>query len=140
MSCSTSSPKRVAALAIRLSFGLTLLLVGIDHVLNQPGFATGMVASNLGSLEPLGQIWGYVLPILQIVGGACIATGMYLNLGVWSAGLALGSIPVGMTLKALLSESTLPDVMPMVNNTYIWLLLFVLVVKTSCCGSCSSEK
>ena len=138
-----STPKGVVALALRLSFGLTLLFVGIDHYIHSPEFVTNMVASGLGPLEAAGTLWGYILPALQIIGGACIATGYAMHTGVWAAGLALGSIPVGMVLKAVLSgtgDPGLSDVMPMINNTWLWLITFALVVKCSCCGSCSDGK
>ena len=133
-------PKCSAKLALRLSFGLSLLFVGIAHYMTLEAFSA-MVSDGLGPLEFLGTIWAYVLPALQIVGGALFAVGMYYEVASFTAGLALGSIPVGMLLKSMLSGVSLGDVMPMANNTFIWLLVYLMVVKCcTCCGSCEPGK
>lgn len=135
-------PKYAAKLALRVSFGLSLLLVGISHYMNLEMFI-GMAADGLGALSILGTVWAYILPALQIVGGALFAVGMYYEIAAWTTGIALGSIPVGMLLKPVLSGASLPDMMPVAVNTFIWLLVFVMVVKMcSCCGggSCGTEK
>ena len=138
--CNPKDPKTAAALALRVSFGLSLLLVGVAHYMTLDMFS-GMVADGLGPLTFLGQIWAYVLPALQIVGGALFAVGMYYEIASWTAGIALGSIPVGMLLKPVLSGVALPDMMPAAINAFIWLLVFGWVVKCcTCCsgGSCGS--
>ena len=135
MSCCSSDPKCAAKLVLRLSFGLSLLLVGIAHYMTMEMFM-GMTADGLGPLAFLGTIWAYVLPALMIVGGALTAVGMYSGIASWCAGVALGSIPVGMLLKPVLSGVALPDVMPAAINAFIWIIMYVLVVKmTSCCGA-----
>jgi hypothetical protein len=140
MSCDLKSPKAGAATALRLSFGLSLLLVGIAHYMSLEMFS-GMVSDGLGALTILGTIWAYVLPALMIVGGALFAVGMYYDVASWVTGLALGSIPVGMLLKPVLSGVALPDVMPMAINAFIWILVYVMVVKLcTCCGGGSCEK
>ena len=134
MSCNTKDPKCAAKLALRVSFGLSLLLVGVAHYMNLEMFE-GMVADGLGSLTFLGTIWAYILPALQIVGGALFAVGMYYEIASWTTGIALGSIPVGMLLKPVLSGVALPDMMPAAINAFIWMLVYVMVVK--CCTPCS---
>jgi len=102
---------------------------------------SGMVSDGLGALTILGTIWAYVLPALMIVGGALFAVGMYYDVASWVTGLALGSIPVGMLLKPVLSGVALPDVMPMAINAFIWIIVYVMVVKLcTCCGGGSCEK
>ena len=130
-----TSPKGIAGLVLRVSFGVSLLLVGLTHYMVFEPFA-GMTAEGLGALEPLGSIWAYILPALMIVGGALLALGRYTNVGAWCAGIALGSIPVGMLLKPVLSGASLPDMMPAAINAFIWLLVYVLVIK---CGTCCSS-
>ena len=138
MSCDTKSPKCAAKLAVRVSFGLSLLLVGVAHYMTLDMFS-GMVSDGLGALTLVGTIWAYVLPALMIVGGALFAVGMYYDIASWASGIALGSIPVGMLLKPVLSGVALPDVMPMANNALIWLLVYMWVVKfCACCGSSCS--
>mgnify|MGYP006865008812 CR=1 FL=1 len=137
--CNLNDPKTAAKLVLRVSFGLSLLLVGISHYMNLEMFMA-MTSDGLGPLEFLGTVWAYILPALQIVGGALFAVGMYYEIAAWSSGVALGSIPVGMLLKPVLSSVALPDMMPAAINAFIWLLVYVLVVKMcTCCGggSCS---
>jgi uncharacterized membrane protein YphA (DoxX/SURF4 family) len=136
MNC-PKTPKGAAAMCLRISFGVSLLLVGITHFMTIDAFK-GMAMDGLGALEPVGALWAYVLPALMIVGGALIAVDMFPEIGVWAAGVALGSIPVGMFLKPVLSGVSLSDMMPPAINAFVWLIVFVLVVKMSCCGSCSS--
>ncbi len=132
----------IAGLCLRVTFGLSLLFVGIAHYMTIDGFR-GMVSDGLGALSVLGSLWAYILPGLMIVGGALFAVGMYKQIATWCAGLALASIPAGMLLKPLLSAVALPDVMPAAINAFIWLIVFILVVKCSCCegeggGGCCS--
>lgn len=95
-----------------------------------------MASDGLGPLEFIGTIWSYILPALMIVGGALFAIGMYYEVAAWAAGVALGSIPVGMLLKPVLSGVALPDMMPAAINAFVWLLVYCFVVKScSCCGS-----
>jgi hypothetical protein len=130
-----NDPKTAAKLVLRLSFGLSLLLVGITHYMNFEMFMA-MTSEGLGPLTMLGTIWAYILPALQIVGGALFAVGMYYKIAAWSAGVALASIPVGMLLKPVLSAAALPDMMPAAVNAFIWLIVYALVVKMcTCCGA-----
>lgn len=134
MSCCPTCPKGVAGLLLRLSFGLSLLLVGVSHYMGLQGFAQ-MVSDGLGPVAPLGMLWAYILPALMIVGGALFVIGMYTDIATWAAGLALGSIPVGMLLKPVLSGASLADAMPASINAFIWLLVFAVVVKcVHCCN------
>ena len=138
MSCmNIKSPKAAATLTLRLSFGLSLLLVGVAHYMSFD-MVSGMVSDGLGPLTIVGQLWAYVLPALMIVGGALFAVGMYYDIAAWTSGIALGSIPVGMLLKTVLGGVALPDMMPAAINTFIWILVYVMVVKCcTCCGSSS---
>lgn len=132
------NPKTAMKLVLRVSFGLSLLLVGVAHYLDFTNFS-GMVSNQLGPVAMLGTLWSYVLPALMIVGGALFVVGMYTHVAAWTAGVALGSIPVGMLLKPLIGGAELGNMMPYAINAFIWLLVYVLVVKFSCCcGSCGS--
>lgn len=122
-------------MTLRISFGVSLLLVGLTHYMTMTPFKA-MVMEGLGPLEPLGALWALLLPGLMIIGGALMAVGMYMEVAAWASGLALGSIPVGMLLKPVVGGVALPDVMPAAINAFLWLIVFVLVVK---CSSCCSE-
>jgi len=135
MSCGCalpSNPKCVAGYLLRMGFGLSLLFVGIDHYMNAAAFSQ-MVSSGLGPLTQLGVLWAYIFPGLFIVGGALLVLGKNLDIAVWTAGLALAAIPVGMTLKPLLSDMALTDVMPGAINGFIWLLIYYFVAKSAYC-------
>ncbi|PIR53423.1 hypothetical protein COU76_01240 [Candidatus Peregrinibacteria bacterium CG10_big_fil_rev_8_21_14_0_10_49_10] len=136
MSGCPTNPKGIVALLLRISFGLSLLFVGLTHYMTMGAFK-GMTMDGLGALEPLGALWAYILPALMIVGGALLTIGMYTEVAVWASGVALGSIPIGMLLKPVVGGVPLPNVMPAVINAFIWIIVLVLVVKTSCC--CSEE-
>ncbi len=136
MSCDIKSPKCAMKLVLRVTFGLSLLLVGIAHYMTLSMFQS-MVSDGLGPLAFLGTLWAYILPALMIVGGALFVIGMYYDIATWASGIALGSIPIGMLLKPVLSGVALPDVMGMANNALIWIIVYALVVKCcTCCGSC----
>ena len=98
-----------------------------------------MVAGDLGPLTPLGNLWAYVLPILQVVGGGLILANKRPDVAVWCAGIALASIAVGMPLKAVVGGADLGGVMQAANNALLWLIVYALVVKGMCCGTCDSS-
>jgi hypothetical protein len=131
-SCIPKDPKCVPGFLLRISFGLSLLFVGIDHYANIADFSQ-FVSSGLGSLGQVGTLWAYVFPGLMIIGGALLVLGQYLDTAVWTAGLALAAIPAGLTLKPILSDTALTDVMPGVINAIIWLVLYYLVTKSIFC-------
>jgi uncharacterized membrane protein YphA (DoxX/SURF4 family) len=132
MSCPTS-PKCIAKLCLRVGFGGALALVGVAHYMDLAGF-TGMVSGGLGALSGIGTLYAYILPALEIVGGVLIVAGQKHDVAAWCAGVALASIAIGMLLKPVLGGVGLGEVMPAANNTLLWLLVYVMVVK--CCMSC----
>ncbi len=132
------APKSIAVFLLRISFGLSLLFVGLSHYMTFEAFK-GMTSDGLGALELLGTTWAFILPALMIVGGALFTVGKYMEIAVWTAGLALASIPVGMLLKPVLSGVGLPDVMPAAVNAFIWLIVFFLVVKCLPCDAPAEE-
>ncbi|MEK7591149.1 MAG: hypothetical protein AAB489_03000 [Patescibacteria group bacterium] len=132
------SSKGVLALVLRLSFGLSAVFHGATLYKDFGGFSA-MTAGDLGALSPLGMAWSYVFPLLLIVGGALVAANYRFVYGVWALGLALGSIPVGMLLKSLLSDANGGDMMAAANNAFIWLILLALTVKFSRCCGCGTQ-
>lgn len=131
--CDVSTPKAITATVFRLAFGLSLVLMGLAHYMTIEGYK-GLVSSNLGQLEPLGVLWAYILPALLIIGGVCMLLKKYCDIGAWSISLALGSIPVGLLLKAVLGGVSTADLMPMVNSSLIWILVY-LIIKHTCCDA-----
>lgn len=118
----------VAKQIVRVGFGVALALVGIAHYRDAAVFAEA-VSRGLDFLEPLGLVWGYLLPGLMIVGGVLIALGFFSTVGTALAGVALVSIPAGLMLKSVLSGLTLNDTMPPAMNAIVWLLFYVAAVR-----------
>lgn len=132
-------PVGIIALVSRVSIGFSLLCVGLVHYMTFTSFL-GMVTEDLGywPVTALGTVWAYVLPALMIVGGALLVLGMFEDIAVWAASLAIGSIPAGMLLKSVLSGVPLSTTMPPAINALFWLVALILVVKLqSCC--CTGE-
>ncbi len=129
------SPKGTAKLLLRVSFGVSLALIGLSHYMTLSVF-TGMVSDGLGPLSGLGTLWSYVLPALEIVGGVLLVAGYREDIGAWAAGVALASISIGLLLKPVFGGAALGDVMPGVTDTLLWLLAYFFVVKSCLCGSC----
>lgn len=135
MSCGTccgSCPKAAACCVLRVSFGAALALIGLNHLMDLSGFAS-MVAAGAGPLTGLATLWGYLVPLLEIVGGVLIAVGKQPLYASWATGLALGSIVVGFPLKSIIGDTNLGDVMPMVHDTMLWIVIYVLIIKMWCC-------
>lgn len=127
---SSCGPKCTARFLVRIGFGLSLLFTGIANYRDPSGFADS-VGQGLGYpwLESLGTMWGYVLPLLFIVGGLSLIFNILTRWGVWAAGLGLVSIPAGLMLKSAASGISLGDTMPPAMNAFIWILVFMYAVK-----------
>jgi hypothetical protein len=130
--CLPKTTEGVGKFILRVTFGLALFLIGLKHLLTVGDF-TSFVSADLGVLSPLGTLWAYIYSLLLVVGGALLVVDKYYQYAVWASGIALGSIVVGMLLKPLLGGADLGGVMPMVHNTWIWILVYFVVIKCSCC-------
>lgn len=128
---------------LRWSFGLCLLFVGVSHYMTFDSFSL-MVSDGFEPIPVfmfLSQIWAFVLPALMIVGGGLLIAGVLMQWGVLASALALMSIGPGMLLKSVVTGFALEEMMPLVTNTFIWIIVLMLVVKGLCCGeSCDSKK
>ena len=133
------SPKCIVALCLRVSFGLSLAFVGVAHYLSISVFKS-MVSDGLGAISLLGSLWAYILPGLMIVGGALLVADKRRDIEAWASSVALGSIPAGMLLKSVIGGVSLADTMPAAINAFVWILIYGLVLKMSCCGSGACEK
>lgn len=131
---STHDPKGVARLFVRIGFGLALAFTGFTHY--QDATYAESVGRGLGVLEPLGMVWGYVLPGLMIVGGLLLAFGIYMHVAAYLASIALISIPAGLMLKSAISGIPLDDTMPPAMNAFVWVLVLMVAVKTRCGSVC----
>ena len=126
--------------ALRVGAGVSVAIVGLVHYMQIGGFAE-MTAGGLGALSPLGTLWAYILPALQLVGGLWFAFDKKNPTPGLLLGIAFGSIAIGMPLKAVLGSANLPEVMAPAQNAMLW-LTFVLIAAmcSKCGGSCDMEK
>lgn len=144
MCCSTSDHNKwIARTIVRVGFGLALVFTGIAHYRDASGFATS-VGNGLGPdwLVGIGTVWGYLMPLLMIVGGLSLVFNLLTRIGVWATGLALASIPAGLMLKSAVSGISLGDTMPPAMNAFVWIIVFLLVVKATGpkdCGACCGD-
>lgn len=140
MCCSPSGHNKwIARQIVRVGFGLALIFTGISHYRGAADFAAS-VGNGLGPdwLVGIGTVWGYVLPLLLIIGGISLTLNLLTNIGTWATGLALASIPAGLMLKSAVSGISLGDTMPPAMNAYVWIIVFLLVIKGTGKGMCSS--
>ncbi len=137
--CRIDSPKSVVANIGRAFFGIALALVGTSHFQGLSGFVP-MVNEGLGPITFLGTIWGYVLPLLMIVGGLALVWKKTLLIGAWASTLALASIPAGLLLKPVLAGNpeALGTAMEFSSNALLWLIVLLLTVKFSSSGCASA--
>ena len=129
--------------ALRVAAGVSVALVGLVHYMEISAFA-GFVSGGLGALAPLGKLWAYILPALQIVGGLWFAFYKKNPTPGLLLGIAFASTAIGVLLKPVLSDTPLagPDgVMGAAQNAMLW-LVFVLIAAmcSKCAGSCDMEK
>lgn len=117
----------VSHLCLRLSLGLSLLFIGASLYRDFAPF-WGNITLGLERLQLLGTIWAYVLPALLIFSGGMLIVGRYSFITAWTAGIGLGSIPVGMSLKVLMSNFPLPEVVDFVSPMFIWMLVYYACV------------
>ncbi len=115
----------VSNLTLRVSIGISMMLIGISEYRDFAPFVAN-VTDGLGWLSPLGMVWAYLLPALLIFGGGMLAIGRYPYVAAWMGGIALGSIPVGLLLKTVMTGSPLPDTLMAAYPSVVWLVAFYL--------------
>lgn len=121
------SPSDVSSLVLRVPIGLTLVMIGISAYRDFAPFVAN-VTDGLGWASTLGYVWAFFLPALLIFGGGLLAVGRYPYISGITGGLALGSLPVGMILKNIITGVPLPDMMAASYPTIVWLIAFYLAL------------
>ncbi len=122
-----SEPKAIAATIVRVSFGLSLMFVGLAHYTDIQSFSI-VVGDGLEALWFLPTIWAYIQPALMLFGGALFVLNRFPALAAWSAGVSLAVIPVGMLFKTIFGLD-LADMMAAAINAWIWIIIYLFVVK-----------
>ena len=115
------SSQAVAHLMLRSALGATLVLIGISAYRNFAPFVAN-VTDGLGPIQYVVTAWAFVLPGLLIIGGALLAVGRYSWVAAWMCGLAVGSVPVGLVLKTVITGLPLPDMMAAGYPSIIWII------------------
>jgi len=121
------STSQTSNLVLRITMGLTMVLIGISAYRDFAPFVAN-VTDGLSILSAFGTVWAYLLPALLIFGGGMLTIGRYSYIAALSGGLALGSVPVGLMLKNIMSGAPLPDMMAAAYPTIVWLIAFYLAL------------
>lgn len=121
------SAPAVLSLVLRVSVGGSLLLMGISEYRDFAPFVAN-VTDGLGWLATAGTIWAYLLPALIIFGGGLLAVGRYPFIVAWTGGVALGSIPLGLMLKTLMTGSPLPTIIDAATPALLWIIVFMMAM------------
>ena len=121
-----NTPIQVAALLLRISFGVSLLFVGISHLTDIESFQL-VVSDGLDMFGFLASVYAYIHPLLLIFGGGLFVSGRFPTLSALVAGIPLCVIPMGMLFKTLFGLD-LPDMMAAAINAWIWLIMYVIVI------------
>ncbi len=112
---------------LRVSIGISMVLIGISEYRDFAPFLAN-VTDGLGWMTFPATLWGYILPALLIFGGGMLAAGRYSFVAAWVGGVALGSIPVGLLLKTVMTGSPLPDTLMAAYPSVVWLVAFYLAM------------
>lgn len=125
-----NTPDAVARTLIRISFGLSLMFVGIAHITDLQSFSlvVGDGFDGVFFLSYPAWLYSYLHPFLLLFGGALLVLNRFPVLAAWCAGIPLVMIPAGMLSKAIFALD-LNDLMPSAINTWIWILVYVYVVR-----------
>lgn len=115
---------------LRASLGGTLVLIGISAYRNFSAFVAN-VSDGLGPIMILVVPWSFILPGLLIVGGSLLILGRYQWVAAWMCGLSVGTIPVGLILKTVLTGLPLPDMMAAGYPSIIWIVGLYLAFSPS---------
>ena len=117
------STSEVSSLVLRVPLGLTMVMIGISAYRDFAPFVAN-VTEGLAWASTLGTVWAYLLPALLVFGGGMLVVGRYSSVAALTGGVALGSIPVGLMLKNVLSGVPLPDMMAASYPSIVWIVAF----------------
>ncbi len=121
------STTQVSSIALRVPLGLTMVMIGISAYRDFAPFVAN-VTEGLAWASAFGTVWAYFLPALLIFGGGMLAVGRYSYVAALTGGVALGSIPLGLMLKNIMSGVPLPDMMAAAYPSILWMMAFYLAL------------
>ncbi len=104
-----------------------MVMIGISAYRDFAPFVAN-VTDGLGWASSFGHVWAFLLPALLIFGGGMLAIGRYQYLAALTGGLALGSVPIGLILKNIITGIPLPDMMGAAYPTIVWMIAFSMAL------------
>lgn len=121
------SASQTSNLVLRVPLGLAMVMIGASGYRDFAPFVAN-VTDGLGWASSFGYVWAFILPALMIFGGGLLAVGRYSFIAALTGGVALGSVPVGLILKNIITGVPLPDMMAASYPTIVWIVAFYLAL------------
>ncbi len=116
-------------MVLRVPLGLAMLMVGASAYRDFAPFVAN-VTDGLGWASTFGYIWAFLLPALMIFGGGLLVIGRYSYIAALAGGIALGSVPIGLILKNIITGVPLPSMLSASYPTIVWMMAFYLALNT----------
>lgn len=121
------SASETSNLVLRVPLGIAMILIGASAYRDFAPFVAN-ITDGLGWASSFGYVWAFILPALMIFGGGMLAIGRYAYVAALTGGIALGSVPVGLILKNIITGVPLPDMMAASYPTLVWMVAFYLAL------------
>ncbi len=121
------SASQTSNLVLRVPLGLAMMMIGASAYRDFAPFVAN-VTDGLGWASSFGYVWAFILPALMIFGGGMLVVGRYPSVAALTGGIAIGSVPVGLILKNIITAVPLPDMMAASYPTIVWIVAFYLAL------------
>lgn len=123
------SASETSNLVLRVPLGISMVMIGASAYRDFAPFVAN-VTDGLGWASSFGYVWAFILPALLLFGGGMLAIGRYSYVAALTGGVALGSVPMGLILKNIITGVPLPDMMSASYPTIVWMMAFYLALNT----------
>lgn len=123
------SASETSNLVLRVPLGISMVMIGASAYRDFAPFVAN-VTDGLGWASSFGYVWAFILPALLLFGGGMLAIGRYSYVAALTGGVALGSVPMGLILKNIVTGVPLPDMMSASYPTIVWMMAFYLALNT----------
>ena len=123
------SASETSNLVLRVPLGISMVMIGASAYRDFAPFVAN-VTDGLGWASSFGYVWAFILPALLLFGGGMLAIGRYSYVAALTGGVALGSVPMGLILKNIVTGIPLPDMLSASYPTIVWMIAFYLALNT----------
>lgn len=123
------SAAETSNLVLRVPLGISMVMIGASAYRDFAPFVAN-VTDGLGWASSFGYVWAFILPALLLFGGGMLAIGRYSYVAALTGGVALGSVPMGLILKNIVTGIPLPDMLSASYPTIVWMMAFYLALNT----------